>query len=62
MFFLGLLFADDREDFVLAKDEVLLVVDLDVGAGVLAEEDLVAGLDVQRTLVPLSRILRCRPR
>jgi len=24
--FLGLLFADDREDFVLAKDEVLLVV------------------------------------
>src|SRR4026209_2922197 len=27
--------ADDREDFVLAQDQVLLAIDLDVGAGVL---------------------------
>ena len=40
--------ADDREDFVLAEDEDLLAVDLDVGAGVLPEQDLVAHLDVER--------------
>ena len=37
-----------REDFVLAHDQVLLAVDLDLLAGVLAEEDRVACLDVER--------------
>src|SRR6266568_164642 len=45
--------ADDREYFVLAEDEVLLAVDLDVGARVLAEEDLVSGLDVEGDLGPV---------
>src|SRR5262245_26605480 len=42
--------ADDGQDFVFAQDQVLLAVDLDVGPGILAEEDLVSGLDVQRQL------------
>src|SRR5262245_7583847 len=45
------LLLDDREHFVLAEDEVLLVVDLDFGAGVLADEDAVALLDVERELL-----------
>src|SRR5919109_4631196 len=50
----GLLFlADHREDLVLTEDEVLLAVDLDVGSRVLAEEDLVCGLDVERHLGPV---------
>src|SRR5258706_15798554 len=39
---------DDAEDFVLAQDDVLVVVDLDLGAGVLPEEDLVADLHLER--------------
>src|SRR5437016_10054614 len=42
------LLLDDREHFVLAKDQVLFVVDLDFGAGVLADEDAVPLLDVER--------------
>src|SRR5207249_2909661 len=38
------------QDFVFAEDQDLLAVDLDVGPGVLPEEDLVAHLDVQREL------------
>src|SRR5689334_18373506 len=38
---------DDREHFVLAENRVLDVVELDVGAGVLADQDGVALLDVQ---------------
>src|SRR5258708_1807342 len=34
--------SDHRQDFVLAEDQHFLAVDLDVRAGVLAEEDLVA--------------------
>src|SRR5438046_1636393 len=45
--------ADNRQDFVLAEDEVLLAVDLDVRARVLAEEDLVSGLDVEGDLGPV---------
>src|SRR5215212_4334924 len=37
---------DDREDVVLAHDHHFLVVDLDLGAGVGGEDDLVALLDV----------------
>src|SRR5204863_8809339 len=44
---------DNRQDFVLAEDEVLLAVDLDVRARVLAEEDLVSGLDVEGDLGPV---------
>src|SRR3954465_1412007 len=40
--------ADDREDVLLADDEQLVVLDLELGPGVLAVEDLVAGLDVHR--------------
>ena len=39
---------DDREDVLLADDEELLAVDLELGAGVLGVEDLVAVLDVHR--------------
>ena len=39
---------EDREDVVLAEEDVLLAVDLDLGARVLAEEDLVARLHVER--------------
>src|SRR4029077_11965730 len=42
---------DDREHFVLAEDQVLFVVDLDFGAGVLADEDAVALLDVEGKLL-----------
>src|SRR5713101_3458502 len=45
------LLLDDREHFVLADDQVLLVVDLDLGAGVLADEDAVPLLDVQGELL-----------
>ena len=45
--------AGDRA-FVLAQDEVLDAVELDLGAGVLAEQDAVALLDVERTLRTLS--------
>ena len=38
---------DDAEDVVFADDEVLFAVDLHLGAGVLAEEDAVADLDVE---------------
>ena len=42
------LLLDDREDVVLAQDDVLFAVELDLGARVLADEDLVAVLDVER--------------
>src|SRR5262245_37844111 len=38
---------EDGEDVVLAKDRVLLAVDLDLAAGVLAEEDAVALLHLE---------------
>ena len=43
-----------REDVVLAHDDVLFAVDLDLGAGVLAEQDAVARLDVERDDLPSS--------
>src|SRR5205814_1960483 len=39
---------DDREDLVLAHDEEFLAIELDFLAGVLAEQDGVARLDVER--------------
>ena len=43
--------ADDGEDVLLGEDQQLLVVELELGAGVLGEEHLVADLDVQRDAV-----------
>src|SRR5512134_3319032 len=42
---------EDGENVFLAKDQVFLVLDLDLGARVLAEEDPVAGLHVERDLL-----------
>src|SRR5262249_31627660 len=42
------LLLENREDIFLAQNEVLLAVDLDLGARVLADEDLVALLDLER--------------
>src|SRR5947208_1892570 len=39
---------DHAEDVFLAHDEVLFTVDLDLGSGVLPEQDRVSGLDVER--------------
>ena len=38
---------DDRQHFVLFHDEVILPIELDFLAGILTEEDRVAGCDVQ---------------
>src|SRR5438094_5873281 len=38
---------DDAEHVLFAQDQILLVLDLHLGPGVLAEQDLVAGLHVQ---------------
>src|SRR6266446_6534411 len=43
----GLLLLDDAEDVFLAHHQMLLAVDLDLGAGVLREQHAVARLDVQ---------------
>src|SRR4051812_2455798 len=43
-----LLLLDDAEDFFLTHDEELAAIDLDFLAGVLAEEDDVARLDIER--------------
>src|SRR6185436_2902981 len=47
--FLGRL-GQDGQDLVFAEDQDLFAVDLDVGPGVLPEEDRVAHLDVERDL------------
>src|SRR6476661_818225 len=44
---------DDREDVLLAHDEELVAVDLELGAGVLRIEDLVPLLDVHRLALPV---------
>src|SRR6056297_303117 len=38
---------DDSEDVVLAHDQILLTFNLDFTAGILAEQNLVAFLDIQ---------------
>src|SRR5262249_59748082 len=42
---------ENGEDVFLAQDEIFLVVDLDLGARILPEEDLVAGLHVEWDLL-----------
>ena len=44
----GRLLLEDAEDFFFAHDEEVFAIELDLGAGVLAEEDGVASLDVER--------------
>src|SRR6478736_4716470 len=65
---------DDRDEIFFAHDEQFLAVDLDLGAGILAEQHLVAGLDGQGAHVAvledlagadgddfaLDRLLGCR--
>ena len=49
---------EDREHFVLAHDEVFLAIELDLLPGVLAEQNRVARLDVERlTRLPSSLTL-----
>src|SRR5439155_7386636 len=47
------LLLENGEDVVLAHDQILLVVDLHLGAGVLPEQDLVPGLHIERDLLAL---------
>src|SRR5262249_20958311 len=44
----GGLLLDDAEHVLFTEDEVVLALDLHLGPGVLAEEDGVTGLDVER--------------
>src|SRR3954469_6316778 len=46
--FLGYAIFDDAEDIALLHDQEILAVDLDLGAGPLAEQHAVAGADVDR--------------
>src|SRR6476619_4241308 len=50
---------EDSHDVALLHDQVLDAVELDLGAGPLAEQDAVAGLDVERNelavLIPATR-------
>jgi co-chaperonin GroES (HSP10) len=45
------LLGNDGQDVLLGEDEQLLVVELELGAGVLGEEDLVADRHVERDAV-----------
>src|SRR3984893_3238176 len=47
-----------RQDFIFPKDEVILVVHLDFGAAVLAEQHTVADLDVERDALTLLDFAR----
>src|SRR5579872_4720119 len=44
---------DDGQDLFLAEDHVVIAVELDLAAGVLAHEDAVALLDIHRRALPL---------
>src|SRR5438094_5847895 len=48
--------AQFHQDFLLAEDQILLVVDLDVVAGVFAKQDPVAHLYVQRDAMALFHL------
>src|SRR5258708_2999717 len=50
------LFRSLRKDFLLAEDQVFLVVDLDVVAGVFAEQDPVTHLHVERDTLALFNL------
>ena len=42
------LLLEDSENFFLAHDQELFAIELDLGAGVLAEQDAVTGLYIER--------------
>src|SRR5215471_13544381 len=44
---------DHAEDVLLAHDHMLLAVELDLGARILAEQDAIAGLDVRLDQLPV---------
>src|SRR5438445_3279214 len=48
---------DHAEDVFLAHDQVFFAVELDLGAGILAEQHGIAGLDVQRDHLPVLAAL-----
>src|SRR4051812_45081619 len=50
---------EHREEVVLAHDQVLFAVDLDLGAAVLAEQHAVAGLDLERDDLAVLVALAC---
>ena len=54
------LVGDDREDVLLADDEELVVLELELGPGVLAVEDLLPDLDVHRDALAVV-VERARP-
>ena len=47
---------DDRQDVLLADDEEILALDLELGAGVLGVEDLVPVLTSMASRLPSSRM------
>src|SRR3984885_10123274 len=47
------LLLEDTEDFFFAHDQQFFAVDLDLGARVLAEQNAVAGLDIEREYLAL---------
>src|SRR5919204_269638 len=49
---------DDAEDVLLAEDQVLLAVELDLRAGVFAEQHPVAGLHVEGQHLPVLPLAR----
>src|SRR5438105_4925637 len=53
LFFTFDLLLNNGEHFVFAQDQVLFVVDLDFGAGILADEDAVPLLHVERELLAI---------
>src|SRR5579872_210098 len=46
------LLLDDAEDFFLTHNQELFAIDLDFGAGILAEQDFVTGFNVERENLP----------
>jgi hypothetical protein len=45
---------DDAQDFFFTHDEVLVAFELDLLAGILAEQDVVAGFHVERDALALG--------
>src|ERR1044071_6568584 len=50
---------ENREEVVLAHDQVLFTIDLDLGTAVLAEQHAVAGLDLERDDLAVLVALAC---
>src|SRR4029450_12449701 len=53
LLFLRVAAFEDAQDFVFSHDEVFLTIELDVLPRVLAEQDEVTGLDVERLALPV---------